>query len=144
MNAFSATEVTSGLIFVCGRINFMKSSAKATGSSGAYKYRVPIPARILNTLIALVLCILGIYHFTQPNQAWRSGTTELTTAALLLVAGYLVSRGKAIVINLVVAVVVMIAGIRHLIHGGGWRSGTAELFFVVLLVVVAVIIYKNK
>ena len=106
--------------------------------------RMPGVVRGINTAIALVLGGLSIYHYTQPDQAWRSGTTELVSALALLTAAYLVSHKIAIVINLIVAIPVVSLGIRHLIHGGGWRSGVAELFFAVLLIAAAYIIYRDK
>jgi hypothetical protein len=108
--------------------------------------RVPVPllARGINTAIAAVLCVLSIYHYTQPNQAWRSGTIEIVCAVSLLTAAYLVSRKVAMIINLVVAVPVIVLGIRHVVSVIGWRSGTAELFFAVLLIVGAVIIQRDR
>jgi hypothetical protein len=85
-----------------------------------------------------------MYHFTQPNEAWRSGTAELISAILLLTAVYYVSYTKAMVINLVIAVVISGLGIRHLIHGGGWASGITELLFAVLLVTAANMVYRNR
>ena len=105
---------------------------------------IPRTVRGVNTAIALVLLGLSLYHYTQPNQAWRSGTTELVSAMALLTAAYFVSHKIAIVINLIVAIPIVSLGIRHLIHGGGWRSGVAELFFAVLLIAAAYIIYRNK
>jgi hypothetical protein len=120
----------------------MKMPKKRIESSRSIRYaHIPRAVRIINTAIAIVLCGIGLYHFTQPNQAWRSGVTELVAATLLLIAGYLISHVKAIIINLIVAIVILIAGIRHLIHGGGWRSGITELLFAVLLVMAATIIY---
>ena len=105
---------------------------------------VPLLAKGINTAIALVLLGLSIYHFTQPNQAWRSGTTELVCAVSLLTAAYLVPHVIAMVINLVVAVPVVGLGVRHFISTAGWRSGIAELFLAVLLIVVAYIVYKDR
>jgi len=113
-------------------------------SSPGKRVHIPRVAKGINTAIAAVLCGLSIYHFTQPNQAWRSGTTELVCAVLLLTAAYLVSHVKAMIINLIVAVPVVSLGIRHLISVTGWRSGLAELFFAVLLVVVVYIVYRDR
>lgn len=113
-------------------------------SSSGEGAHIPRAARCINTAIAIVLCGLSIYHYTQPNQAWRSGTTELVSALALLIAAYLVSHVKAIVINLIVAIPVVSLGVRHLIHGGGWGSGITELFFAVLLIAAAYIIYRDK
>lgn len=119
-----------------------KEQNKSSGSGK--RSRMPLIVRGVNTAIALVLLGLSIYHYTQPNQAWRSGTTELVSALALLTAAYLVSHVKAIVINLFIAVAVVALGIRHLSHGEGWRSGVAELFFAGLLIAAAYIIYRNK
>ena len=104
--------------------------------------RIARVAMLIDTTIAIVFCGIGSYHFTQPNQAWRSGTIEVVCAALLIIAAYLVDRTKAMVINLVVAMPICGIAIRHLIHGGGWRSGITELFLAIVLVVVAGIIHK--
>lgn len=85
-----------------------------------------------------------MYHLTQPNQAWRSGTTELISAILLLIAAYLVSHLKAMVINLIVAVIIFSLGVRHLIYGGGWISGITELLFAALLVAAASMSYRDR
>jgi hypothetical protein len=123
----------------------MKVPEKRAGpSSLSTRIRVPRLASLADTAIAIVLYGLGIYHFTQPNQAWRSGTTEIVSATLLLIAGYRVSRIIAIIINLAMAVVIGGAGIRHLIHGGGWRSGIVELFFAVTLIAIAGVIHRGK
>ncbi len=106
--------------------------------------RVPKIARYVNTAIAFVLIVLGIYHFTQPNAAWRSGTMESIVALSLLTAAYLVSPKVAVIINVVIAILMLPLGIRHVAIGGGWVSGTIELLFACILIVVAVIINKNK
>jgi hypothetical protein len=130
---------------VCGRISFMKVPGKRAGLSTLFKYAgVPRVVSLIDTVIALILYVLGIYHLTQPNQAWRSGTTEIVAATLLLIAGYRVSRVIAMIIVLVVAVVLSVIGIRHLIHGGGWRSGIVEVFFTALLIVSAWIIHRDQ
>ena len=123
----------------------MKILKERSGPSNHGNYPpIPRAARLINTLIAVVLCGLSIYHFTQPNEAWRSGITELVGALLLLAAAYCVSHKKAIVINLVAASGISVLGIRHLIHGEGWRAGITELLFVVLLVVAASMIYRDR
>jgi hypothetical protein len=116
----------------------MKTSEKPTGS------RVPKIARYLNNVMAFVLIVLGIYHFTQPNAAWRSGTLESVTAISLLTAAYLVPPLAAIVINCCLAVIMTGLGIRHIAIGGGWVSGSIELLFAAAIVVSSIIIYKNK
>jgi hypothetical protein len=123
----------------------MKVSEKRSGTSSPGKYaRAPRAARFINIAIAIILLGISAYHFTQPNQAWRSGTAELISAILLLTAAYYISSMKAVVIDLVFAVVISGLGIRHLIHGGGWVSGTTELLFVVLLVTAANLVYRNR
>jgi len=92
----------------------------------------------------VVLFGLAIYHFTQPDQAWRSGCTELFGVALLLAAAYRVSPVKSAFIHLFATVFTISLGIYHLTHGGGWRSGLAELLFSVLLIVNALIILRAK
>jgi hypothetical protein len=130
---------------VCGRITFMKTSKKRIGPSSAGKYaHVPRAVRFINIAIAIVLFGTSVYHFTQPNEAWRSGTAELISAILLLTAAYHVSHVKGMVIDLVIAVVISGLGIRHLIHGGGWVSGITELLFAVLLVTAANMVYRNR
>lgn len=98
----------------------------------------------MNTAIAIVLCGIGLYHLTQPNEAWRSGIIELVSAMLLLTATYRLSHVKAMVANLAVAVVISALGVRHLIYGGGWVSGIIELLFAVLLVAVAGKIHGHR
>jgi hypothetical protein len=123
----------------------MKASQKRTGLSSSGKYaRVPRAARFINIAIAIVLFGISAYHFTQPNEAWRSGTAELISALLLLTAAYYIPTVKAMVINLAMAVVITGLGIRHLIHGGGWVSGTTELIFTVLLVTAANLVYRSR
>jgi hypothetical protein len=116
----------------------MKTSEKPAGG------RIPRIARYLNTAMAFVLIVLGIYHFTQPNAAWRSGTLESITAILLLAAAYVVPPVGAIVINCCLAVLMTGLGIRHAVIGGGWVSGSIELLFAVALVISSVIIYKKR
>ena len=122
----------------------MKSPEKRIGPSSSGKCaHIPRAARRINTAIAIVLCGISIYHFTQPNEAWRSGTTELVSAMLLLTAAYRVSHVKAMVTNLVVAVGISALGVRHLIYGGGWASGITELLISGLLVAAASIIHRR-
>ena len=73
-----------------------------------------------------------------------SGIAEVTSAALLLMAAYLVNQHKAMIINLIVAVPSCFLGVRHLIHGGGWKSGITELFIAAVLISVAYTIYKHR
>lgn len=123
----------------------MKERKELPESSTLSEYEhIPRSAMFINTAIAIVVFGLGIYHFTQPDQAWRSGIIEVLSAALLLTAAYLVHRTKAMVINLIVAVLSFILGIRHLIHGGGWKSGVTELFLAIVLIAVVGIIYKYR
>jgi hypothetical protein len=63
---------------------------------------------------------------------------------LLLIAAYRLSRVKAMVINLVVAIGISALGIRHVIYGGGWRSGITELLFAAMLVAAASMIHRYK
>lgn len=105
---------------------------------------IPRTAMLLDTVISVILVILGIYHLTQPHQAWRSGTAEILCSILLLLAAYRFSKPKAIVTNLVVAVPLLSLSIRHFIHGGGWKSGFVELVFAALLIITAIIIHKQK
>jgi hypothetical protein len=116
----------------------MKIPEKHTGN------RIPKTARYINTAMAVVLIILGIYHYTQPNAAWRSGTTESLCAILLLTAAYLVSPLVAVVINSCAAVVMAGFGIRHAAIGGGWVSGSIELLFAAILVATSVMIHKKR
>ena len=111
--------------------------------SGEYS-RIPRTAKLIDTMISAVLSGIGLYHLTQPNQAWRSGITELFCTVLLLTAAHRVSPRKASVMNLVVAVPICSLGIRHVIHGGGWVSGIAQLLFAVLLVVAAIMIHRDS
>jgi hypothetical protein len=98
----------------------------------------------IDIAISIFVCGIGIYHFTQPHQSWRSGIIELLCSMLLLAAAYGVSRAKAVVINFIVAVPMLFLGIRHLIHGGGWLSGITELLFAALLVTAANIIHRYR
>lgn len=105
---------------------------------------IPRAVRYVNTLIAIVLFGLSAYHLTQPNEAWRSGLTEIVSAILLLIAAYRVSHVKTLAINLIVACLAIALGIRHLIYGGGWRSGITELFFSTLLITTVYIIFRDR
>jgi hypothetical protein len=123
----------------------MKTLKIRIGASGSSKSaHIPRAVSFINTAIAVVLFGISMYHYTQPNEAWRSGTTELIVAILLLTAAYLVSHVIAMVINLMVAIVISGLGVRHLIYGGGWGSGTTELIFAVLLVAAASRIFRNR
>jgi multisubunit Na+/H+ antiporter MnhB subunit len=116
----------------------MKTPEKHAGN------RLPKIARCINTAMAVVLFILAMYHYTQPNAAWRSGTVESLCAILLLAAAYLVSPLVTAVINAGVAVVMVGFGIRHAVIGGGWVSGSIELLFAAILITIAVVIYKKR
>jgi hypothetical protein len=123
----------------------MKDREEPVGSSTLSKYeRIPRSAKLIFTIIAITVFSLGIYHFTQPEGAWRSGITEVLYAALLLTAAYLVHWPKTILINFIVVVISFVLGVRHLIHGGGWRSGIIELFIAIVLIWMAYIIYKHR
>jgi hypothetical protein len=104
---------------------------------------IPKITSYLNSVMALVLIILGIYHFTQPNAAWRSGTLESLFAILLLTAAWLASPSVAVIMNACVAAVMAGLGIRHVAIGGGWVSGSIELLFAAVLVTSIVIICKK-
>jgi hypothetical protein len=122
----------------------MDPSEKQPGLSGFWKRKsLPRTAKYIDTVIAFVLLGLSIYHFTQPNHAWRSGVTEIVFSAVLFAAAYLLPNFLAAAANIAGAIATTILGVRHLIHGGGWRSGTVELIFAVILITVAVIIYRD-
>lgn len=93
--------------------------------------------------MSIGLYAFGIYHFTQPDAAWRSGTMETVTATCLLAAAYLLPLKAAVVIHFVFAVMLAGLGIRHAIHGQGYISGAAELIFAAALVYGAVVILKT-
>jgi hypothetical protein len=123
----------------------MKEREELTGSSMSSKYgRIPHSAVLINTTVAIIVFGLGIYHFTRPEGAWRSGITEVLCAALLLTAAYMVNWSRAMLINLIVAAVSFGMGVRHLSHGGGWKSGVTELFLTVVLIAVVGIIYRYR
>jgi hypothetical protein len=105
---------------------------------------VPKFPRYLNTVMAFVLYGFSIYHFTQPNAAWRSGTIESVIATCLLAAAYLVPELVAIIINAFFALCLIALGIRHVSIGGGWVSGSTELLFAALLVTGAILINKQR
>jgi hypothetical protein len=104
---------------------------------------IPRAATGINILIAIVSVMLGVYHLTQPEGAWRSGLIEIACAIALIVAAYVFTPLKAILTNLIIAAGFSVLGIRHIIHGGGWRSGVTELAFAVLLIIAASLIYHN-
>jgi hypothetical protein len=106
--------------------------------------RIPKIPRYFNTAMAIVLYALGIYHYTQPNAAWRSGTIETVTATCLLIAAYLVPVRVAIAINVIFALGITALGIRHLSFGGGYISGTIELVFAVCLIIGSFINNKER
>jgi hypothetical protein len=105
---------------------------------------IPRAARIINSLIALVSSVLGVYHLTQPEGAWRSGLIEIACAIVLLIAAYVLTPLKAILTNLLIAAGFSALGVRHVIHGGGWRSGVTELAFAILLITAAGIIHNHR
>src|SRR4030042_6002836 len=110
-------------------MKYQKEPAELSTSS---KYeRIPRSAKLIYTITAIIVFGLGIYHFTQPEGAWRSGITEVLYAALLLAAAYFVHWPNTIVINLIVIVISFVLGVRHFIHGGGWKSGITELFLAI-------------
>jgi len=111
-------------------------------SASSKQRRIPRSAMLIDTAIAIIAFGISLYHFTQPDQAWRSGTIEVLSTMLLLTAAYLVHRQKAMAINLIVALSLCVLGVRHLIHGGGWKSGTTELFFAIVLIGAAIMIYN--
>ena len=106
--------------------------------------RLPKISRYLNTAMAVVLYALGIYHYTRPNAAWRSGTIETITATSLLIAAYLVPPRIAMVINIVFALGITALGIRHISLGGGYVSGSIELIFAIVLIWSAVLFNKQR
>ena len=121
----------------------MEIPRNQTESSSSNKYGpIPLVARLIDIMVSIIICGIGIYHLTQPNQAWRSGTIELFCAVLLLTAAYRVSRMKVVLMNLAVAGLLCFLGIRHLIHGGGCESGVTELVFAVLLVTAANMVHR--
>jgi hypothetical protein len=105
---------------------------------------VPQIPRYINTMMALALYGFGIYHYTQPDAAWRSGTIEVVTASSLLVAVTIVPLKAAMIINLVFSVFIIGLGIRHCVIGGGWISGSTELVIAVLLIYGAIRIVKAR
>ena len=113
-------------------------------SSSNRRRRIPRVAILADTAIAVILCGAGIYHFTQPNQAWRSGTIEVVCASALMAAACVLDRTKAMLIQVAVALGIGALGIRHLIIGGGWRSGITELFLAIVLVTVTGITCRHK
>ena len=115
-----------------------------TISEGRSMRHIPRTAMLLDTTISVVLSGIGIYHLTQPSQAWRSGTVEIICSILLLMAAYWLSHTKAMITNLAIAVLLFSLGIRHIIHGGGWKTGVIELVFAILLITAAVSIHKWK
>src|SRR5512137_1987649 len=114
-------------------------------SSGLKRHgHIPRVAILVDTAIAVIFCGTGIYHFTQPNQAWRSGTIEVVCASALMAAACLLGRTKAMLIQVAVALGIGALGIRHLIIGGGWRSGITELLLAVVLVAVTGLTCRHR
>ena len=125
--------------------NMTKRQKNRTDSSISGKCnRIPPTAIFIDTAVSIIVCGIGVYHFTRPHQAWRSGIIELICSILLFTAAYHVSRAKAVAINLIVAVPIISLGIRHLIHGGGWMSGITELLSAALLVTAANVIHRFR
>ena len=123
----------------------MRALLVTIASSGRNRCsRIPRVASLIDTAIAIILCGAGIYHFTQPNQAWRSGTIEVVCASAAMAAACLLGRTKAMLIQVAVALGIGALGIRHLIIGGGWRSGITELFLAVVLVAVTGMTCRHK
>ena len=123
----------------------MRALLVTTASSGSNRYRrIPRAAILIDTAVAVIFCGTGIYHFTQPNQAWRSGTIEVVCASALMAAACLLGRTKAMLTQVAVAMGIGALGIRHLIIGGGWRSGITELFLAVVLVAVTGMTCRHK
>jgi hypothetical protein len=82
----------------------MRARLVNTASSSSNRCsRIPRVAILTDTAIAVILCSAGIYHFTQPNQAWRSGTIEVACASALMAAACLLGRTKAMLIQVAVA-----------------------------------------
>lgn len=106
--------------------------------------RVPRAVAGTDTAVAVLFTMAGIYHFTQPYQAWRSGAIEVTCAAALLAAAWLLGRGLAVAVHVAVALGITALGIRHLLMGGGWRSGTMELVMAAVLLGAAVLILRHR
>lgn len=106
--------------------------------------RVPRAVACIDTAVAGLFTAAGIYHFTQPDRAWRSGAIEVTCAAALLVAAWLLGRRPAMAVQVLVAAGITALGIRHLVMGGGWKSGSMELVMAVVLVGAAVLIFRHR
>jgi hypothetical protein len=123
-------------------MNIQKDPIESPGFNK--RNRIPRVARLIDTAIAVVFCGTGLYHFAQPNQAWRSGIIEVVCAASLITAAYILDRVKAMVIQVAVLVGICALGIRHLVLGGGWRSGVTELFLAIVLVAVTGTVYRHK
>lgn len=106
--------------------------------------RVPRSVACTDTVVAVLFCAAGAYHFTQPDQAWRSGAIEVTCAAAVLAAAWVLGRGMAMAVHIVVALGITALGVRHLVMGGGWKSGTMELVMAAVLLVAAVLIFRSR
>ncbi len=119
-----------------------KDSARQPGSGGRWQH----PRAVIWTdmVVAALFCAAGAYHFTQPDQAWRSGAIEVTCAMALLVAAYLLGRWMAVLVHVDVALGITSLGIRHLVLGGGWKSGTMELVMAVVLLGVAAVLCRRR
>lgn len=106
--------------------------------------RTPRAPRWIDCGVAAVLCLLAVYHFTQPDAAWRSGSIELASAILLLAAAFRLPALFSAAINLLGAAGLCALGIRHASHGGGYLSGSLELLAAVLLVIAAYSFWKSR
>jgi hypothetical protein len=103
-------------------------------------------ARVINTVTSVILLALGGYHFSTvspTNPAWRSGTTEVTSAGLLLAAAYLLPRTVSAVVNGVLAVAIAALGVYHFTHAG-MGSGVTEWFLAAGLGIAAVSFFKHR
>ena len=106
--------------------------------------RLPRAVACIDTAAAVLFTMAGIYHFTQPNQAWRSGAIEVTCAAALMVAARVLGPGLAAAVHVAVALGITALGIRHLVMGGGWRSGAMELVMAAVLLGAVVLILRHR
>ncbi len=105
---------------------------------------VPPVVACIDTVAAALLTMAGTYHFTQPDQAWRSGAIEVTCAAALMVAAFVLGRGLAVAVHVAVTLGITALGIRHLVMGGGWKSGAMELVMAAALLGATVLILRHR
>ncbi len=113
-------------------------------TSAASQGRLPRVVTRIDLAIAALFCLAGAYHFTQPNQAWRSGVIETTCAAALVVAACWLGWRLASLVHVAVGLGVAALGIRHLVIGSGWRSGTMELVMAAVLLGLVVVIFRHR